>query len=54
VEGAEALMDYLRENLRQILENLSLQEVKVHQELDREFIFQLLVLLNKLETIVAS
>lgn len=54
VEGAEILLVYLREIFQQILENLSHQEEKMHQELDREFIFQLLVLLNKLETIIAS
>jgi len=54
VEGAEVLLEYLREIFQQILESLSYQEEKIHQELDREFIFQLLVLLNKLETIIAS
>jgi hypothetical protein len=54
VDGAASLLGYLREIFRQILENLSFQEEKMHQELDREFIFQLLILLNKLETMIAS
>ncbi|TFG88572.1 MAG: PD-(D/E)XK nuclease family protein, partial [Candidatus Atribacteria bacterium] len=36
------------------LENLSGKGDKLHQELDREFIFLLLIQLNKLETIIAS
>ncbi len=54
VEGAGDLLEYLREIFLQILENLSGRADKMHQELDREFIFQLLIHLNKLETIIAS
>jgi len=54
MEGALELLDYFREIFLHILENISNQKDKMHQELDREFIFQLLIHLNKLENIIAS
>jgi CRISPR/Cas system-associated exonuclease Cas4 (RecB family) len=54
VEGATELLDYLRSVFQQILENLAGDESLVHRQLDREFIFQLLIHLNKLEAILAS
>lgn len=54
VEGALDLVLYLRRIFLHILETLGGQEEKMHQELDREFIFQLLINLNKLEDLIAS
>ena len=54
LEGPATLLEYLREIFLHLLENLSGKEDKIHQELDREFIFQLLIHLNKLETIIVS
>ena len=54
IEGAGDLLNYFREIFLQILDNLSGQSDKLHPDLDREFIFQLLIQLNKLETVIAS
>ncbi|MCK5136950.1 MAG: PD-(D/E)XK nuclease family protein [Bacteroidales bacterium] len=54
VESALELVVYLRKIFLHILETLSSQKERMHQELDREFIFQLLIHLNKLENLIAS
>lgn len=54
VESARGLLEYLRDVFQQILENLSGQPDRMHRELDREFIFQLLIHLNKLESMVET
>jgi hypothetical protein len=54
VESTGEMLEYFREVFRQILENLSGEELLIQQQLDREFIFQMLVQLNKLETFLLS
>jgi CRISPR/Cas system-associated exonuclease Cas4 (RecB family) len=53
LEEAGDLLSYLRTLFTHILEQLSGEEEGLHQSLDREFIFQLLLHLNKLETLLA-
>jgi len=54
VTGGKDLLTYFRQIVEQILENVSELTDKLHQELDREFIFQLLIHLNKLENLINS
>jgi CRISPR/Cas system-associated exonuclease Cas4 (RecB family) len=54
VEGAGGLLHYLKEVFQLMLEHVAVQSEKQLQELDREFIFQLLILINKLELLVES
>lgn len=54
IEQAGDLLTYLRAIFSQILEHLAKNQTGMHQALDREFIFQLLVHLNKLETLLAQ
>lgn len=54
VNGPVDLLNYFREIFLQILDNLSGQVDKLHLDLDREFVFQLLIQLNKLESIITS
>ncbi len=54
LEGPGDLIHYLKEIFQQLLEQLAQQTDKLQQELDREFIFQLLILLNKLEMLIES
>lgn len=54
VDGSAELLEYLREIYMQILENLSGEEDQKQRVLDREFIFQILIQLNKLEHLVAN
>ncbi|MFO7933911.1 MAG: PD-(D/E)XK nuclease family protein [Bacteroidales bacterium] len=52
-EGAE-LIGYFRQIYQQLLEMQTGREDRMHQDLDREFIFQVLIHLNKLETLIRS
>ena len=54
VEGTEDLIRYLREVFLHILENLAAEEGRILPELHREFIFRLLIQLNKLDAMVVS
>jgi len=53
IEEAGDLLVYLRTLFTHILEQVAGEEADMHRSLDREFIFQLLVHLNKLETLLA-
>ncbi len=53
VEDAAGLLEYLRTLFHYILETLAGKEELMHNALDREFIFQLLTHLNKLETVIS-
>jgi hypothetical protein len=53
VKDAGALLSYLRGIFSQILEQLAGEEAGLQQSLDREFIFQLQVHLNKLERLLS-
>jgi len=52
LEEARDLLTYLRGIFTHILDRLAGEEEGLHQSLDREFIFRLLVHLNKLETLL--
>jgi hypothetical protein len=52
-EGAE-LTGYFRQIYQQLLEMQTGREDRMHQDLDREFIFQMLIHLNQLETLIRS
>ena len=54
VEDAADLIRYQRTVFLHILENLAVEEEKMMPELHREFVFLLLIHLNKLETLLAS
>jgi CRISPR/Cas system-associated exonuclease Cas4 (RecB family) len=54
VEGAAGLLDYLREVFTYILEGLANLEDRMQKALDREFIFRLLIHINKLEKLLAK
>ncbi|MEN8203375.1 MAG: PD-(D/E)XK nuclease family protein [Bacteroidota bacterium] len=53
MDEAGDLLTYLRTIFTHILEQLAGEEADMHRSLDREFIFQLLMHLNKLETLLA-
>jgi len=54
VEDAAGLLEYLKTLFNHILETLAGKEALMHNALDREFIFQLLTHLNKLETVISK
>lgn len=54
VESAEDMITYLRSVFTHMLDNLSPEETGVIHALDREFIFQLLIFLNRLETLIGA
>ena len=54
VTGARAFIGYLRGIFLHILDNLSVMKGQAHHDLDREYIFQLLIRLNRLEELVSS
>lgn len=54
VEDASGLLEYLRTIFNHILETVAEKGERLQNALDREFIFQLLTHLNKLETIILA
>ncbi len=53
VEDASGMIEYLKAIFMHILEALAVKEELLHEALDREFIFQLLMHLNKLELVIS-
>ncbi|MCK4746928.1 MAG: PD-(D/E)XK nuclease family protein, partial [Bacteroidales bacterium] len=53
-ESALELVRYLRSIFQQIIESMSGQADRMHQDLDREFVFQMLIHLNKLEMLLGN
>lgn len=53
-ETGSGLLVYLREIFQQLLGTISLEKRKVQHELDREFIFRMLIHINKLESLLSE
>lgn len=53
-ETGNGLLDYLRKIFLKLLEWISGEELRVQHELDREFVFRMLIHLNKLESLLAE
>ncbi len=54
VDGASGLLEYLREVFTYILEGLANLEEQMQKALDREFIFRLLIHINKLDQLLVK
>ncbi len=53
-ETGNGLLDYLRKIFVQLLDWISGEEMRVRYELDREFVFRVMIHLNKLESLLAE